>query len=171
MRKLYLLLTVVICSFAVHSCKTKQQKKTEYMQKFYTDLKSSISEAEIQIIEDSIKVIFSGATFFDVGKTELLPSTYPLFKRFADVLNKYPNTHVLVLGHTDSGGDEAKNLSISESRAKSAMEELIKNGVSAARLSSWGMGESAPAYDNETEEGRAKNRRIEFILLYGAQEE
>ncbi len=141
------------------------------MENFYTDLKADIPEAEIQIIEDSIKVIFNGASFFNVGETDLLESTYPLFTRFANVLNNYPNTHVLVLGHTDSGGDEAKNLSISEARAKSAMNELIKNNVSTSRLSAWGMGETAPAYDNETEEGRAKNRRIEFILLYGEAKE
>ncbi len=141
------------------------------MDKFYADLKSNIPEAEIQIIEDSIKVIFQGASFFKVGETELLPSTYPLFKRFANVLNTYGNTHVLIMGHTDSGGDQDQNMALSEARAKSARDELIKNGVDPKRLSSWGMGENSPVSDNETDEGRAKNRRIEFIILYGTGEE
>ncbi len=164
------LVTLITILSIGQSCKTKQKapSKKDYMEKFYTDLKTSIPEAEVQIIEDSIKVIFNGASFFDIGKTDLLPTTFPLFTRFSNVLNKYPNTHVLVLGHTDSGGDEDKNLSLSEKRAASAKNELIKNNVDPNRLSSWGMGETVPVYDNNTAEGRAKNRRIEFIILYGS---
>ncbi len=158
---------LLVTSSSIYSCKTKQKQKAEYMQDFYSDIKKNIPEAEVQIIEDSIKVIFAGASFFDVGETELLMSTYPLFTRFSNVLNTYPNTHVLILGHTDSGGDENKNLSLSEARAKSALLELVKNNVEQKRLSSWGMGETNPVFDNDTEEGRARNRRIEFILLYG----
>ncbi len=171
MKKTHLLLVLVLSLVLLESCKSRQKKKSEYMQNFYTDVKDLLPEAEIQIVEDSIKVIFSGATFFEVGETDLMPETYPLFKRFASVLEKYNNTHVLVLGHTDSGGDEQKNLELSNKRALSAKNQLIKEGVNEGRLSSWGMGETAPVYDNNTEEGRAKNRRIEFIILYGEKEE
>lgn len=137
------------------------------MEQFYTEIKEILPEAEVQIIEDSIKVIFNGATFFNTGDVVLLPETHPMFERFANVLTKYSNTHVLILGHTDSMGDDNKNLELSNKRAQNAKKQLLYNNISQYRLSSWGMGEISPAYDNETEDGRARNRRIEFIILYG----
>jgi outer membrane protein OmpA-like peptidoglycan-associated protein len=72
---------------------------------------------------------------------------------------------IAIHGHTDDQGDEASNLVLSENRAKSVVEYLVSQGISKNRLSFKGFGESKPKVPNTTAEGRAKNRRTEFLLL------
>jgi len=75
-----------------------------------------------------------------------------------------PNASISVEGHTDSQGDDAMNLNLSEQRAQAVVSYLVNNGVSGNRLSSIGYGETSPIGDNATPEGRAMNRRIEFTV-------
>ncbi len=136
------------------------------MDNMFTEINSALPDAEMQIVEDSIKVIFNGATFFNSGEAVLLPSNFPKFQRFADVLNKYSRTQVLILGHTDNAGSDDANMELSEKRARSAKDQLILDKVDPKRLFSWGMGETKPVADNSTPEGKAKNRRLEFVIVY-----
>lgn len=85
--------------------------------------------------------------------------------RLASLLNTYPNMRIEIGGHTDAEGSESYNLRLSENRAKAVAEYLISKGVSEKRIQFKGYGKSCPIDTNETEEGRAKNRRVEFKII------
>jgi outer membrane protein OmpA-like peptidoglycan-associated protein len=91
--------------------------------------------------------------------------TFEILDRGIEVLNKYNKYSILIEGHTDSTGNEDYNLALSQRRAEAVGEYLIKNGISAERLSYKGLGSRFPIDTNDTPEGRAKNRRVEFILI------
>jgi len=76
-----------------------------------------------------------------------------------------PKMEVMITGHTDNQGAADYNLKLSENRAASVVAYLVKAGIAPARLKSKGFGDSRPAAANDTEEGRAKNRRIELVIL------
>jgi outer membrane protein OmpA-like peptidoglycan-associated protein len=80
------------------------------------------------------------------------------------VLNKYPNTNIEIQGHTDSRGTDEYNMGLSERRATTVASYLESKGVVATRVITKGYGESAPAYTNDTDEGMAQNRRVEFLI-------
>ena len=80
-------------------------------------------------------------------------------------LNKYPNTDLLIVGHTDALGSQSYNQGLSERRARSAATYLMTQGVRGARIEARGMGETEPAADNGTEAGRQRNRRIEVAIF------
>ncbi len=80
------------------------------------------------------------------------------------ILNKYPDTNIEVQGHTDNTGTDAHNMTLSENRANAVANYLKSNGVASSRVTTKGFGESAPKYDNNTEDGRAQNRRVEFLI-------
>jgi OOP family OmpA-OmpF porin len=82
-----------------------------------------------------------------------------------DLLNDHPELNFSIEGHTDSDGDEAFNLKLSEQRAASVKNKLIELGISPDRLSTKGFGESLPVDNNFTAEGKANNRRVEFVKL------
>lgn len=103
--------------------------------------------------------------FFDFNKFTLRSEARSELNRVVALLNKYPNMQIEIGGHTDDIGSDANNLVLSNNRAKSVVEYLTKNGVSAARLQAKGYGEAIPAANNKTDEGRALNRRIELKIL------
>jgi outer membrane protein OmpA-like peptidoglycan-associated protein len=81
-----------------------------------------------------------------------------------NVLNKYPDTDIKILGHTDNKGTDAYNQGLSERRAASVSSYLKDHGISSSRVSTKGMGENDPIASNDTEEGRSQNRRVEFVI-------
>jgi outer membrane protein OmpA-like peptidoglycan-associated protein len=91
--------------------------------------------------------------------------TFAILDRGVEVLKKYSKYSILIEGHTDSTGNEDYNVKLSKKRAEAVGEYLIKNGISAERLSYEGFGSRYPVDTNDTPEGRAKNRRVEFILI------
>ncbi len=140
--------------------------KKEYIYKAYTEIKSTLEQADVELIEDSIKVLFPSNIIYNSGG--IAPSSdyeVPL-ERFALLLKKYFKTNILVSGHTDNVGDANKNRELSRVRAMQIKNVLVEKGVSDARLTSWGLGSLSPIADNSTQEGRNKNRRVEFIVLY-----
>ena len=90
--------------------------------------------------------------------------TDPRIDKLADVLVRYPESRVTVVGHTDSRGSDDYNLFLSRDRARAVVEELTSRGVAADRLIAFGRGESEPRASNETSTGRALNRRVEILL-------
>jgi outer membrane protein OmpA-like peptidoglycan-associated protein len=84
--------------------------------------------------------------------------------RVAQIMNKYPDTTIKVIGYTDSTGSEAYNLQLSQQRAVSVMNALAAQGVNTARMTAIGMGESNPIADNSTPEGRMQNRRVNIVI-------
>lgn len=102
---------------------------------------------------------------FEHDKTEVLPSFYPQIKSLAKTLREYPTSRILLEGHTDSTGPSSYNQKLSKSRAGAVMKVLIDEfGISPDRIRTTGMGESQPVATNDTENGRAQNRRVEAIV-------
>ncbi len=116
-----------------------------------------------RIMEDG-KIIANGIRF-DVNKSTLKPESMGIINEIFDLLNKYPDLKFSIEGHTDSDGEEAFNQTLSEERAKTVMDKLIGMGISSERLSSKGWGESIPLTSNGTAEGKAENRRVEFVNI------
>ncbi|MHC6527152.1 MULTISPECIES: OmpA family protein [unclassified Vibrio] len=105
-----------------------------------------------------------GSGLFALNSTELKPESEQHLGELVDFLNKYPQANVEIVGHTDSSGTEKYNQMISEKRAQSVKNDLMKRGISANRISARGEGESNPVADNSTREGRAKNRRVDVYV-------
>jgi len=101
--------------------------------------------------------------FFDTGKSEVKPESEAALKEIAKLLATEPALKVWVVGHTDNTGLEDANIALSQARAAAVVKSLIQMGVAAARLAPHGAGPYAPVAENKTEEGRAKNRRVELV--------
>jgi hypothetical protein len=87
-----------------------------------------------------------------------------LLDRAAKIINEVPNMKLTIIGHTDSQASDSYNVELSRDRAEAVKEYLVSQGVDASKLMTKGMGESEPIADNSTEQGRFRNRRIEFIV-------
>ena len=105
---------------------------------------------------------YQGEVFFDVNSSELRAEAFPILDEAAVVLRNNPDLNVEIQGHTDNTGTAKYNLWLSQKRAESAMSYLIDKGVDPARLTAKGYGFEQPVASNDTKEGRAKNRRVEF---------
>lgn len=108
------------------------------------------------------KIITYGITF-DVGKATIKPQSMGTINEIFSILQKYPDLKFSVEGHTDNTGNAASNQTLSDQRAKAVSEKLQQMGIDAARLSAKGYGMNKPIDTNDTPEGRAKNRRVEFV--------
>jgi OmpA-OmpF porin, OOP family len=104
--------------------------------------------------------------FFDTGKSELKPESGPALAEIAKLLKESPELKVYVVGHTDMVADLAINVKLSQARAQSVVTALVsQHGIAAARLIAYGDGPYAPVATNKTEEGRARNRRVELVEI------
>jgi len=109
------------------------------------------------------KFVTSGI-LFDINSDKIKPESYGVLKDIANVLTENSSVKVKIVGHTDSDGKDADNLALSKRRAESVKASLVKDfGIDAARLDSDGKGASQPVDTNKTAEGKANNRRVEFI--------
>jgi OmpA-OmpF porin, OOP family len=108
------------------------------------------------------KIVANGIRF-DVNKATLRPESMGIINEIADIMKEHPDINFSVEGHTDSDGDDAFNQTLSEERAAAVASTLTKIGVDARRLSSKGWGENKPLDTNSTPEGKANNRRVEFV--------
>ena len=142
------------------------------MEKAYTDFKQALNEADVQLIRDTVKIVFKNPVLFRFKEATVLPEMMPSFERMAQVLIQHPKTEILVVGHTDSiGGDNSLNQQLSLRRADSAVNVLAFYKVDRSRMDTWGLGSKEPIATNATEEGRSRNRRVEFIVLYNYDKE
>lgn len=103
--------------------------------------------------------------YFDFDLADLLSADVPALDKFADYMNEVTDSKAKIVGHTDSRGSEAYNQALSEKRAQDVADYLAGKGIAADRMMVSGMGESAPVADNSTDEGRAKNRRVEVEIV------
>jgi len=111
------------------------------------------------------KFVTSGINF-DVNSDKIKPDSYGILKEVANVLKENEAVKIKIIGHTDSDGDDAKNMELSKKRAGSVKNALMKEfQISSARMESDGKGESMPASKNDTPEGKAQNRRVEFLKM------
>jgi OmpA-OmpF porin, OOP family len=103
---------------------------------------------------------------FDTGKSELKPDSTPSLVEIGKMLKAKPDLRVYIVGHTDMVADLATNMALSQARAQAVVKALVgQQGIAAARLIAFGAGPYAPVASNKTEEGRARNRRVELVEI------
>jgi outer membrane protein OmpA-like peptidoglycan-associated protein len=100
---------------------------------------------------------------FETGKATLKPESYPTLDEIYNLLKQYPTLKVSVNGHTDNQGSHDYNMKLSQNRAESVKAYLVAKGIAADRLQAYGKGPDFPVADNDTQLGRAANRRVEFL--------
>lgn len=100
---------------------------------------------------------------FDTNKAVIKPDSLPLVKQIVDLMKSQPGLKVSIEGHTDNQGTPAANKTLSQDRAKAVVAAVAAEGVQAERMTAVGWGQEKPVADNRTEDGRAKNRRVELV--------
>lgn len=128
---------------------------------------SNIGGMETYRMEPIVKkrAIILHNLFFATNETQILPESESAMKDLYDLLEENPGIRIRITGHTDNVGSDQANQILSEGRANSVREDLIRRGISADRIEAEGKGESQPIDTNDTEEGRQNNRRVEFMIL------
>ena len=129
-----------------------------------TSLTRQLENLQLRETESGV-VVTLGDVLFASGQTTLVEGGRSSLAEVVDLLLTEPDKKIRVEGHTDSLGDAEANLSLSEQRAQAVLEALVSLGVAADRISALGMGEDFPIASNEDEDGRARNRRVDVILL------
>ena len=118
----------------------------------------------LQHIKEGVKVKINHL-YFATNKTVILPESEEALSDLADFLRENPGVSIRITGHTDAVGSDASNMRLSIGRAKAVRANLIMRGIDADRIEFDGKGKTEPIATNETEEGRAQNRRVEFEIL------
>lgn len=136
------------------------------MDKQAEEIKNNVPNAEVihKPGEEGIIINFNSGVLFGFNKTDLTPASVKSVDELATILNKYPDTDVLIEGHTDSKGSDNYNLSLSEKRARTVSDYLSEKNITSSRLRTVGYGENQPVASNDTEEGRSQNRRVTFVI-------
>jgi len=132
------------------------------------ELQQDIPGATVTRVGEGIAVTFESGILFPFNSTEILPAGKTNLQQLGASLEKYPDSEILIVGHTDSVGTDAYNQTLSQGRAQAASTYLQSVGVPASRLHTAGRGESEPIQSNDTEEGRARNRRVE-VAIYASE--
>ena len=117
-----------------------------------------------QTADNQLKLDIPSDVSFDTNRYEIKSNLRPILDRFATTLNQNPVTTVSIIGHTDSTGTDAINNPLSVNRAASTRDYLVARGVAASRIAIDGRGSREPIADNNSAEGRAKNRRVEIFV-------
>ncbi len=120
--------------------------------------------AVTQTADNQLKPNIPSDISFDTGRADIKPNLRPILDQFAQGLASQPNTEIRIVGHTDSTGSDSINNPLSVNRAASARDYLVARGVDGRRIQIDGRGSYEPIADNNTDAGRAKNRRIEIYL-------
>lgn len=137
-----------------------------YMDKQQAELRRELANTGVTVTRqgDNIVLNMPSDVTFAFDRSDVQPQFYSVLNELADTLNQYPSTLIDVVGHADSVGADAYNQALSERRASSVAQYLVSRNVLPARLFVAGMGERQPIASNDTEQGRAQNRRVEIIL-------
>jgi len=137
------------------------------MDKQAQEIENEIPGAEVERVDDGIVLTFdeNSGVHFDTNKSTLTPDSIETLNKLAGVFKEYPDTNILVVGHTDSVGAEDYNMTLSKQRAYTVKDYLVNQGLSQGRFTTNWFGETQPKYDNSTVEGRAKNRRVNVAIV------
>ena len=136
-----------------------------YMDKQAAEIEQDLQGASVERVGEGIKITFNSGLLFDVNKATLRDSSKAELTKLAQILNKYPDTNILVEGHTDNTGSEEYNLELSRQRAQSVENYLASLNVDPTRFTIMGYGESQPVATNDTAEGRQQNRRVDLAIM------
>lgn len=129
------------------------------------ELDEELENATVERVGEGIKITFNSNILFAVDSSELNSAAQQNLNDLANSLKDYPNTDILIAGHTDSTGPEEYNQSLSERRAGSAAIYLNNQGIEGTRLEIVGHGEMKPVASNDTDAGRQQNRRVEVAIF------
>ena len=138
------------------------------MDKQAQKIEEEIPGAKVERIDDGILVTFdeNSGVHFDTEKYNITSTSAELLTKLANILKEYPDTNVLVVGHTDSSGAAAYNMTLSERRANAVTNYFVQSkGLSSSRFTTTWFGEDQPIADNSTIDGRAKNRRVNVAIV------
>jgi len=130
-------------------------------------IETEIPGAEVERVDNGIVVTFdeNSGVYFDTNKAYINSKSKVTLDKLANIFMEFPDTKILVVGHTDSTGAADYNMDLSERRAKSVTSYLISDGIASSRFETLWYGETQPKYDNTTAEGRAKNRRVNVAIV------
>ena len=135
------------------------------MDKQAREIDNAVPGAEVERVGEGIKLTLKeNAVRFNVNKSTLTSTAQANLDKLVPVFKEYADTNIQIFGYTDSDGAEAYNLTLSEQRAASVRAYLVSKGIAANRFTTTGMGEADPIATNETAEGKAQNRRVEFAI-------
>lgn len=134
------------------------------MDKQAAEIAREIPDATVVRVEEGIVVEFNSKVLFGFDKSNLNAEAKTSLNKLVKVLNSYPDTDIEIQGHTDSQGSLSYNRSLSKRRANAVSDYLISKNILTNRITVIGYGEEVPKYSNETENGRAQNRRVEFLI-------
>ncbi|MCA9737758.1 MAG: OmpA family protein [Gemmatimonadota bacterium] len=129
------------------------------------DLEDELEGATVERVGEGIQVTFESGILFGFDSDRLLADAETNLTELASSLEEYPGTNLLIVGHTDATGSDRYNQGLSERRAQAAARFLSARGVDADRIEQRGLGETEPVASNETEDGRALNRRVEVAIF------
>lgn len=135
-----------------------------HMDKQAEELRKDLEGASVERVGEGIRITFDSGLLFRVDRSELDQASEISLRDLSTTLNKYPETEVLIEGHTDADGSDEHNLQLSEARARSVQRFLLAQGVLPARMATVGYGEQQPVGDNTTKDGKASNRRVEIAI-------
>lgn len=137
------------------------------MDKQAQKIENEIPGAVVERVDDGIVVTFdeNSGVYFDTAKYNINSASQATLNKLAGVFAEYPDTNILVVGHTDSVGSDESNMTLSKNRAYAVTNYLQNKGLASSRFTTNWFGESQPKYDNDTAAGRAKNRRVNVAIL------
>jgi outer membrane protein OmpA-like peptidoglycan-associated protein len=136
-----------------------------YMDKQAAEIQKDVEGAKVERVGEGIKITFDSGILYDVNSATLKPVASENIDKLAKVLQKYPDTEILIEGHTDSSGEDKYNQDLSEKRAESVSKYLKAQGIKGGRIVTKGYGENQPIETNETVDGKAKNRRVDIAIM------
>ncbi len=129
------------------------------------EIKQEIPGAEVQRVGEGIQVTFASSMLYDFDSDVVLSQAAANLRNLAASLGKFPNTDILIVGHTDATGSADYNQGLSQRRATAAANYLIAQGVASTRVRTAGRGEMEPIATNDSELGRQTNRRVEIAIV------
>ena len=132
------------------------------------ELSQTIKGATVERVGEGINVTFASGLLFAFNSDEIQSTAGENLKELAASLNRYPDSQLLIVGHTDNVGDDAYNQGLSDRRANSAAAYLAAQGVARTRVATSGKGEAEPIATNDTDAGRQQNRRVE-VAIYASE--
>jgi outer membrane protein OmpA-like peptidoglycan-associated protein len=128
------------------------------------EMKRVLDDAEVSRVGEGIAVTFKEKVLFAFDQSNLNTTSQQSLNKLDDVLNKYPDTDIEIIGHTDDKGSASYNQGLSERRAASVADYLKAHGITTSRITTRGMGETDPKVPNTSDANRAENRRVEFVI-------
>ncbi len=134
------------------------------MDKQAEEIEKTVPDAKVERVGEGIVVEFNSSVLFGFDKSNLSEEAKTNLDKLVTVLNSYEDTNIEIQGHTDSKGSEAYNQDLSVQRTRKVSYYLTDKGINAGRLTVKGFGETLPKYENDTDNGRAQNRRVEFLI-------